>query len=530
MRGLNWLTGRGRQENPPGERLSPGVTPSRMGANDGWRPVQTGRSLLQTDEHRRLIRVLTENSPLSQQVTEAWWLRPLEEMAARVQACPAAWSGPFSGAGGFNELSLNVAARAVRLVRGMMLPPGATPEDQAEQTPGWVCAAYWAGLFHHLPWLMQVEGAMKSGRVWYPGLSVPGELWRVRPASKPSGEMSSAFVAFRLLPEAALLWLQRWPALSDTLLLFLSGRRAEAGILNSIVNDALRSCGLSDTAMMPGQAPHQVSLETAALVTDHTPPKLYETDVVPLSSHDHSPDALVPIKTRDLSYSFSQDREKTPVNTVPSAPLLALESALSADKPLPSAENDNSTGGEGEPPVSTENLLSLLDLIAEGKTPKATEATENVPADSADNNPATPIPPDTLLSHEEGMNKEEQAGALFLEWVRDSVEDGTLSVNEKDSLLHVLVQFVFLVSPACFYRYSSTARGGGADKDRLQKSFEALNVHHSRNGKGLFHYHQYDMPDKSGRFTKVSGYMINADIIFKKGRCPADSIWLTAKK
>lgn len=165
--------------------------------------------------------------------------------------------------------------------------------------------------------------------------------------------------------------------------------------------------------------------------------------------------------------------------------------------------------------------------MAEGKT---SATTENVPADSADNHPATPIPSDTLSSPEERTDQGEQAGALFVEWVRDSVEDGTLSVNEKDSLLHVLAQFIFLVSPACFYRYSSIAGGGGADKDRLQKSFEALNVHHSRNGKGLFHYHQYDTPDISGRFTKVSGYMINADIIFKKGSCPADSIWLSAKK
>jgi integrating conjugative element relaxase (TIGR03760 family) len=522
VRGLNWLTGRSRQEKRPGEWQSPGVTPPRTVADDGWCPAQTGRSLLQADEYRRLIRVLTENSPLSPQVTEAWWLRPLEEMAGRVQACPAAWSGPYSGPGGFNELSLNVATRAVRLVRGMMLPQGATPEAQAEQTPGWVCAAYWAGLFHHLSWLMQVEGALKSGRAWYPGLSVPGESWRVRPSGESSGGMRSTYVALRLLPEAALLWLQRWPALSDTLLLFLSGRRAEAGILNSIVNDALRSCGLSDTVVMSGQSSDSVSLVTAVPVTGHTFPKLYETDPIPLSSNDNSPDVSVPIKTGDMTYSFSQDGEKTPVNTVPSA--LVLESAFSIDEPLLSAENDISRDEEGEAQVSTENLLSLLDLMAEGKS---SVVTENVPADSADNPPVTVLPPDTLLSHEEGI---EQAGALFLKWVRDSVEDGTLSVNEKDSLLHVLAQFVFMVSPACFYRHTSTAGGGGIDKDRLQKSFEALNVHHSRNGKGLFHYHQYDTPDKSGRFTKVSGYMINADIIFKKGSCPADSIWLSAKK
>lgn len=524
MRGLNWLTGRGRQESRVEESLSQGVTPPRAVADDACRPVQTGRSLLQTDEHRRLIRGLTENSPLSQQVTEAWWLRPLEEMAARVQACPAAWSGPFSGPGGFTGQSLNVATRAVRLVRGMMLPPGATPEEQAEQTPGWVCAAYWAGLFHHLPWLMRVEGALKSGRVWYPGLSVPGESWRVRPASEPSGEMSSVFVAFRLLPEAALLWLQRWPALSDMLLLFLSGRRAEAGILNSIVNDALRSSGVADTVIMSGLTSGQIPLAPAEPATGHTPPKLYEGETGLLSSLDNSPDPSVPIKTGDLTYNESQDRENSPVDTLQPVPSLALESALSSGVLLHSEENDVSTGGDGETQVSTGNLLSMLDLMAEGKVP---QATENAPAD---NKPAA-FPPDEMApSSEVNTDPGKQAGELFLQWVRDSVEDGTLSVNEKDSILHVLAQFVFLVSPACFYRHSSTAGSDGADKDRLQKSFEALNVHHSRNGKGLFHYHQYDTPDRSGRFTKVSGYMINADIIFKKGSCPADSIWLSAKK
>ena len=173
---------------------------------------------------------------------------------------------------------------------------------------------------------------------------------------------------------------------------------------------------------------------------------------------------------------------------------------------------------------STENLLSLLDLMAEGKTATALDNS------SADNRPATPITTDVFHYNENRKDKGVESGVLFLEWIRDSIEDGTLSVNQKDSLLHVLAQFVFVFSPACFYRYTTTAGGSDTDKARLQRSFEALNVHHSRNGKGLFHYHQYDTPDKSGRFTKVSGYMINADILFKKGSCPSDSTWLSARK
>lgn len=166
MRGLNWLTGRGGLNRKTGAQAQP--EHAHAVSDEGFRPARAGESLLQTEERRRLIRVLLENSPLSPQVTEAWWLRPLEEMAACVQDCPAAWHGPYSGAGGFTDLSLHVAASAVRRVRGMMLPPGSTPEEQAEQIPGWACAVYWAGLLHNLEWLAQVEGALKGGGRWYP--------------------------------------------------------------------------------------------------------------------------------------------------------------------------------------------------------------------------------------------------------------------------------------------------------------------------------------------------------------------------
>ena len=95
--------------------------------------------------------MLADNSPLSQSVTDAWLLKPAQAMLERVQDCPAAWKGAYSSPGGFGDLSLGVVVRAVRLVRGMMLPPGATPEEQSALALGWVCAVFWAGLFHHLP-------------------------------------------------------------------------------------------------------------------------------------------------------------------------------------------------------------------------------------------------------------------------------------------------------------------------------------------------------------------------------------------
>ncbi len=42
---------------------------------------------MQTEERRRLVRMLADNSPLSQSVTEAWWLMPAQTMLERVQDC-----------------------------------------------------------------------------------------------------------------------------------------------------------------------------------------------------------------------------------------------------------------------------------------------------------------------------------------------------------------------------------------------------------------------------------------------------------
>ena len=127
-------------------------------------------------------------------------------------------------------------------------------------------------------------------------------------------------------------------------------------------------------------------------------------------------------------------------------------------------------------------------------------------------------------------DSEPSDGNVFLDWLREGVEAGTFTINESDSLLHVLAGFIFMISPDVFFRFISSQLKNNYDKSKLQKSFESLGLHHSRNGKGLYTYHKYDSPDKSGQFTKLSGYMIKSDIILKKGRCFSDSMWLSPKR
>ncbi len=153
------------------------------------------------------------------------------------------------------------------------------------------------------------------------------------------------------------------------------------------------------------------------------------------------------------------------------------------------------------------------------------EPTQDVERDIDAQQSITPVP-----TTEGACNDELSPGALFLAWLKQSVIDGSLTVNQGDSILHVLARFVFLVSPDCFYKYMSSVNDTIQDKALLQKSFEALNIHYSQNGKGLYHYHKYDTPDKTGRYTKTSGYMMVSDVIFKTGACPSDSELLAPRR
>ncbi len=512
---MKWLTGRGnnRHSGQPADTVVREVA---------FRPVQEGSTLLQTEERRRFVRMLADNSPLSQYVTGAWWLMPAQTMLERVQDCPAAWNGAYSSPGGFGDLSLGVAVRAVRLVRGMMLPPGTTPEEQSSQAPGWVCAVFWAGLFHHLPWLTQVEGATQSGKIWYPGLHRPDGPWRVRPAKNArAAALTGQYMAAKLLPETGMLWLHQWPEASRCLLQFLSGERAGAGVLYSIIMQAregadLETGGLSDITGTPSVNP------TPEMQHADNAPKLADNAPVLLSSHIISANVSEPIESEAAAYTSTQatGEEASPGTEKPELPVLssALQSALGGSEATEYGSESKNEKEDSE--IKQEvDLLSVLDLMAKGEAPvlSALQIAESTKQEQTeDGKPAG--------------DSEPSEGNVFLDWLRESVESGKVTVNESDSLLHVLSGFIFMISPDVFFRFISSQPDNKYEKNKLQKNFESLSLHHSRNGKGLYSYHKYDSPDKRGQFTKLSGYMIKCDIILKKGGCLSDSKWLFPKK
>ncbi|WP_261371796.1 conjugal transfer nickase/helicase domain-containing protein [Yersinia aldovae] len=152
---------------------------------------------------------------------------------------------------------------------------------------------------------------------------------------------------------------------------------------------------------------------------------------------------------------------------------------------------------------------------------------------SARHIPVSDSPANNNLSaklQSEGAVNTEIPEESFWHWLVASVADGRLTVNARDSLVHIIKQHVFVQTPDCFYRYLAAEPNSEIDKNDIQKNFEALNRHHSRNGKGIYIYRKYENEKKDGRFIKAFGYMIPLTLIFTHGIFPSDSKWLSPNK
>lgn len=95
----------------------------------GFYAPLTAEALL-SPEHRELrLRQVWDNNPMPRDVYDRMCLEPLSRLLLNTQNVPATREGRWSRAGGFGDLTVLYTTYAVRLARGYMFPPDATPED-----------------------------------------------------------------------------------------------------------------------------------------------------------------------------------------------------------------------------------------------------------------------------------------------------------------------------------------------------------------------------------------------------------------
>lgn len=129
-------------------------------------------------------------------------------------------------------------------------------------------------------------------------------------------------------------------------------------------------------------------------------------------------------------------------------------------------------------PSSANNDATASDAAGKASTPPA-QPTKNTPTEGGELAPleelnaslqraatahnSVPYGPPVALDHGD-------IGLYFLTWLRDSVADKHLKLNEKDALVHTLKGYVAVVSPKIFHRFLTTAKLVSAeDRQTLDK-------------------------------------------------------------
>ncbi|VEA03559.1 Pyruvate/2-oxoglutarate dehydrogenase complex dihydrolipoamide acyl transferase (E2) component-related enzyme [Salmonella enterica subsp. enterica serovar Sanjuan] len=229
--------GRSRPDALPNvEVMKPSLPPGY------FRPMSASE-LLATTRRQQWLQSLWDYSSLPKEMYRQYYLAPLEHCVTLMQQFPLTESGPYARPGGMIDYMLETVSYAARLSKSYMLPVGAPPEEQAAQSAAWNAVVVYAAMLPSLEYLCHLHVELESGKCWFPLLDAPPEPYRFRFVPEQSSERLQSFgamLAWKIIPPEAISWLSSWPDAIKTLSTYLTGFRAQSGVVNAIVSEAIR--------------------------------------------------------------------------------------------------------------------------------------------------------------------------------------------------------------------------------------------------------------------------------------------------
>nr|WP_247172267.1 TraI domain-containing protein [Escherichia coli] len=468
---------------------------------EGFYIPRTAEELTSTPRRKQCLKQLWENSSMPSDVYQQFCLTPVQKLLMAAQNAPAARDGRWADAGGFGDLTLQFTTYAVRLARGYMFPPGATPEEQAAQSGVWNAVVFWSALFYHLPLLAHLEGELVSGKLWQPGMSSPDEAFRFRYRQQhlqgSEAQQLAAVMAGQLLPEGATAWLATVSGALQNLAGAVWHQHPEMALIRSVLKTA------AEEVESPLLALQVTEAVTAPLLPENT---VQSEDNVPSDSQpETSTEAIAPEMpvavpevgefTLQPSVSGTDETEAVVPDT--------LQSATGAEEKVPEEQSVHD---------DTDMLLSLFSaaddhavvVTADGECLQETQVLIDNDHSQRKHEDASI----TLISGSSAPETVISEGEMFINWLKKGVRNGEISLNGKKDKIHIVAGFVFLPVPGIFYEFTKAAGIPADKKDDIQASFERLSIHKRRDNRRFYFAHLCEEPENRSRFKTLKGYLV----------------------
>ncbi|EBV1274059.1 hypothetical protein D6T17_17165 [Salmonella enterica subsp. enterica serovar Oranienburg] len=482
------------------------------------RPL-TVEEILDTEIRQKLLKQIRENSLLTKEATEKYYMQPLRHCVSLMQGLPGTEREHHAVVGGLVDLTLKTVVCALRLSRGYMLPQGASAEEQSAQAVTWNAVIFYAALCHSLPVFGHLEGELTDGSLWYPGLTVPSQPYRLRfcPDREEKAQAIATLLGMRLLPDEVVVWLGRTPAALDTLLSQIQGDNRPGSVVSQIISEAVGYAGgvPRTQSLQPPQTPATPVVPAAGVAPVANPVIAGAADTaVTLGSALSEPPAAVVTATPPVSPGGGEpdDQGDQAVSDVMALMGFSISENVGTDTAQIMGAGETVTTGD-EPESDKQSTVvdrSKFPLTEHSSRLKEVAEMEET-SGSSDNLP----------------KQEDNSGKQFWQWLRESLLSGEISVNTPGSAVHIICGFVFISVPAIFYLFIKSTPGmEGKTREQLQAAFERLGMHRSVNNQRCWQCNLYETSEASGGFRKLSGYLIQLSLVYPREQYPEDSVFL----
>ncbi|HCM8927108.1 TPA: TraI domain-containing protein [Salmonella enterica subsp. enterica serovar Paratyphi B] len=472
--GLSATTGKAKEKTPE--------------ARGYLRPL-TAQEILDTENRQGLLKQIRDNSLMTKEGTEKYYLQPLRHCVNLMQQLPATEKEHHAVVGGLVDFTLKRVAYALRLSRGYMLPQGAGAEEQSAQAATWNAVIFYAALCRSLTVFGQLEGELDDGSFWNPGLSVPSRPYRLRfcQGREERAQALAVLLGMRLLPEDVVIWLGRTPAALDTLLRIITGEERPGCVVSEIISEA--------SVLAGGQLAG----------TRNTPQPVVPEPVVPA--------AVASVVAPGMVVPATEQEQATVAAPAPGMVLRSAlegsEAAVTGNKVVPSTPQLASV--PEEPADQTIGDVIALMGFAAKNTPETADVV--LPEDGTGSHKHNGVvecifSEDAAVAQVEEGADGENYGAQFLSWLLEQINTGTLTVNNSDSSLHVVSGLLFAPVPGIFRDFLRENKMQPRLRKKIQEEFESLGVHFAVKGKGLYSFQRYPEEGRGGEPETQFGYLI----------------------
>ncbi|CRM33282.1 MobH family relaxase [Pseudomonas sp. 25 R 14] len=565
------LFGRGKRHTPP---------PPPLSVAQGYLPIKPAQQLLAAEHRRHLLERIWQSTALSHAQFSQLYLAPIQRYAALVQQLPASETHHHAYLGGMLDHGLEVLACGLKLRQSYLLPTGAPPEDQAAQTDAWSAGIAYGALLHDIGKIaVDLLIERQDGRLWHPWQGPLDQPYRFRYTKGRDYHLHSAGAGLlytQILDPAILDWLSGFPALWANLLYALAGQYERAGVLGELVIQADRVSTAQNIGGNPGkalQAPihslqHHLITGLRHLVQHEL--KLNQPGAAGWLTQDALWLVSKTVTDKLRAYLLSHAIDGIPTSNI--AVFDELQShGLVASTPQGKAiwnalvEQENWQqhftflrlqpaliwGSEARPAVFSGTVSVMANAPSTEATPSAPSPmdTQPFPLPSPHDamemekeealttsldlfEPIAPAPYDrpssTADEHPDALAA--NPGQVFLEWIKDSIQQHTLIINDSQAKVHTVYGTVFLVTPGLFQRYVQAfpgiAKGANQTHEEwrwVQKQFERLNVHKKRDDGLNIWTCQVQGPRKKAR---LKGYLLQTPTLLFSS-VPADNPFLS---